>query len=215
MSRIRVMIVDDHEMVRKGLIHFLEMSDGIEICGEAASGEECLQKLEREQPDVLLLDLSMPGMGGAKAAEEVRKRWPAVKVIILTSFAEEEMVVRALQAGAHSYLLKTCSPGRLESSIHSVMKGQSIVDPAVTHILIGQMNKPSTQTPAEAESITPREREVLYCIAQGMSNKEIAAQLFIGIKTVKTHVSNLLEKLELSDRTQLAIYAHQTGLHKK
>jgi DNA-binding NarL/FixJ family response regulator len=211
MNLIRIVIVDDHPMVRHGLKSFLDLSDDIEVCAEASSGEEALQVVKQVRPEVVLMDLSMPGIGGIEGTQLLRQQHPHLKIIALTSHSEEDVVVKALQAGANSYLLKTCSPDRLETAIRDVVQGKSTIDPAVTHILVGQMQRPKEK---QVEALTPREKEVLYWIAQGRSNKEIGEVLHIGIKTVKTHVSHLLEKLQLTDRTQLAIYAHENDLHR-
>jgi DNA-binding NarL/FixJ family response regulator len=211
MNLIRIVIVDDHPMVRHGLKSFLDLSDDIEVCAEASSGEEALRVVKQARPEVVLMDLSMPGMGGIEGTQLLRQQHPHLKIIALTSHSEEDVVVKALQAGANSYLLKTCSPDRLETAIRDVVQGKSTIDPAVTHILVGQMQR---QKEKQVEALTPREKEVLYWIAQGRSNKEIGEVLHIGIKTVKTHVSHLLEKLQLTDRTQLAIYAHENDLHR-
>lgn len=201
-------------MVRRGIANFLQWSEDIEVCGEADSGERALELVAGSLPDVVLMDLSMPGMGGIEATQRIKKQHPTIKVIVLTSYAEDEMVFGALEAGAESYLLKNCSPDKLDEAVKSLMRGSATIDPVVAPLLIQKMQRQSVREVPSVHALTPREKEVLYWIAQGRSNKEIGDELCIGIKTVKTHVSHLLEKLALSDRTQLAIYAHQNGYHE-
>jgi NarL family two-component system response regulator LiaR len=212
--RIRVLIVDDHAVVRQGLRTFLGMLPDIEIAGEAVDGIAAAEAVQRLHPDVVLMDLVMPGMDGVEATRKVREAHPDVKVIVLTSFAEEDKVFPALRAGASGYLLKDVKPTELAETIRAVARGESRLAPDVTKkvlsgIAAGGPSGGAAAAPAGA--LTPREEEVLRCLARGRSNKEIAADLFIAEKTVKTHISSILAKLELADRTQAAVFAVKHG----
>jgi NarL family two-component system response regulator LiaR len=210
MAKISVLIVDDHGVVRQGLRTYLELVDDLEVVGEAENGLEAVAQVRRHQPDVALMDLVMPEMDGIEATRQICAISPSTKVIVLTSFADDEQVFPAIKAGASGYLLKDVSPADLASAIRAVHAGETHLHPDVTKRLVDQLASPSTdQGPDE---LTPRETEVLRLIAEGMSNREIAQALTISEKTVKTHVSNILSKLHLADRTQAAIYAHQHGL---
>lgn len=214
---IQVMIIDDHDMVRLGLKTYLLMEPRIRVIGEAGSGAEGLRLLEKlsaegeaSLPHVVLMDLMMPGMNGIEATAEVLKRYPSVKVVMLTSFLEEDMVVKAIEAGAISYVLKTIQADQLIQVIEGAARGMPILVSEVSQALTRGLRQRTAQN--DEEGFTVREKEVLLLIADGKSNKEIADELHISIKTVKTHVSNLLMKCALDDRTQLAIYAHRKGL---
>lgn len=211
--RIRVLIVDDHAVVREGLRTFLGMLPDIEIAGEAADGASAVEAAAKRHPDVVLMDLVMPGMDGVEATRKVREAHPDVKVIVLTSFAEEDKVFPALRAGASGYLLKNVKPAELAETIRAVARGESRLAPDVTTKVLSGLaaGGPAGEGTAAAEALTPRETEVLRCLAHGRSNKEIAADLFIAEKTVKTHISSILAKLELSDRTQAAVFAVKHG----
>jgi len=204
---IRVVIADDHPVVRQGLRTFLDSRDGITVVGEAATGEQAVARAGRLRPDVVLIDLVMPEMGGLEAITRIRARDPDVKVIVLTSFAGDDQVVPAVRAGATGYLLKDVEPAELERAIRAAHRGQALLDPAVTAQVLREITQPRA-----ADRLTPREREVLALLGQGRSNREIARALVVTEKTVKTHVSNLLAKLGLADRTQAAIYAVREGL---
>lgn len=214
---INVMIVDDHDMVRLGLKTYLLMEPRIRVAGEAGSGPDALKQLERlaaagpdQLPDVMLMDLMMPGMDGIETTAEVLKRYPAIKVVMLTSFLEEEKVVKAIEAGAISYVLKTIQAEQLIHVIDGASRGMPVLVSEVSQALTRGLRQRTAQN--DEEGFTVREKEVLLLIADGKSNKEISDELHISIKTVKTHVSNLLMKCGLEDRTQLAIYAHRKGL---
>lgn len=211
---IKVMIVDDHDMVRLGLKTYLLIEPRIRVVGEAGSGSEALRTLEKMAesglPDVLLMDLMMPEMDGIQAAAQVLQRYPGMKIIMLTSFLEEDKVVKAVEAGAVSYVLKTVSAEQLIAVIDGAYRGLPVLNPEVSQALTRGLRQRTAQA-EEDEGFTMREKEVLLLIADGKSNKEIADELHISIKTVKTHVSNLLLKCGLEDRTQLAIYAHRKG----
>jgi NarL family two-component system response regulator LiaR len=206
--RIRVLIVDDHAVVREGLRTFLGMLPDIEIAGEAVAGAGAVEAAAKVHPDVVLMDLVMPGMDGVEATRKVREQNPDARVIVLTSFAEEEKVFPALRAGAAGSLLKDVKPAELAETIRAVARGESRLSPDVTKKVLSGI---AAGGPGGAAALTPREEEVLRCLARGRSNKEIAADLFIAEKTVKTHISSILAKLELADRTQAAVYAVKHG----
>lgn len=207
---IRVLIADDHAVVRQGLRTFLELQDGIEVVGEAGDGEEALAAIERLAPDVVLMDLVMPRLDGLAAIERLRERPGAPRVIVLTSFGDER-ILPAIRAGAAGYLLKDVEPPELVRAIRGVHAGESLLDPTLTATLMEQLARGGPRHDA-AQSLTSREREVLGLIARGLSNKRIARELGVAEKTVKAHVSNILGKLDLSDRTQAALYAVKEGL---
>lgn len=208
--RIRVLIVDDHPVVREGLRVFLELQDDMEVVGEAADGEEAVAQVARIRPDVVLMDLVMPRMDGIEAIRRVRDVRPATKVIALTSFAEDSKVFPAVKAGAAGYLLKDAQPQELATAIRTVYRGDALLHPRVAAKLMHEFAQEEPR--AGGGALTEREREVLRLVARGMSNKEIAAELTVAEKTVKTHVSNILQKLHLADRTQAALYAVKEGL---
>jgi DNA-binding NarL/FixJ family response regulator len=218
-SPIRVLIVDDHEIVRQGLRTFLELQDNapglpIEVAGEAADGAEAVALSARLQPDVILLDLVMPVMDGITAIPQIVARAPRARIIILTSFGEEARIFPALRAGAHGYLLKDVRPDDLVRAIRSAQLGWFQLYPDVGRKLVAAATEetPATGNAGPAADLTGREREVLRLLAAGRSNREIAAELVIGQTTVKSHVSSILDKLHLEDRTQAAIYALRHGL---
>ncbi|RAV22561.1 response regulator [Paenibacillus contaminans] len=216
-GEIKVLIVDDHDMVRLGLKTYLLLEADIRVVGEAANGKEAADMLERnevELPDVILMDLMMPVMDGVEATERIIGKLPQMKIVMLTSFLEEEKVVKAIEAGAVSYVLKTISSDQLVHVIRGAHQGMPVMNSEVSQALTRGLRQRSVQQDGD-EGFTIREKEVLLLIAEGKSNKEIADELHISIKTVKTHVSNLLMKCEMEDRTQLAIYAHRKGLAAK
>ncbi|NLY52364.1 MAG: response regulator transcription factor [Firmicutes bacterium] len=207
-EKIRVLVVDDHEMVRLGLVSYLETEPAIEVVGQEADGAAAVESAAKLKPDVILMDLVMEGADGIQATKTIVSQNSHVKVIALTSFAEDDLIYRALEAGAAGYLLKTATAAEITQSIFSVAQGQTVFDPHIAKKLVE-----NRQTDALPHlRLTEREWEVLTLIAAGLSNQEIADNLHIGVKTVKTHVSNILSKLELSDRTQAAVYAHRHGL---
>lgn len=207
-DRIRVLIVDDHEMVRIGLAAYLNTKSDIEVVGEASNGRQGIDLAESFQPDVILMDLVMDGLDGIMATKEIKNRFPEIKVIVLTSFIEEDKVFPVLEAGAFSYLLKTSRAEDIERAVRDAAKGNPTIESKVTSMVINRLH----QEPLKHDSLTQRELEVLSLIGKGLSNKEIGEALFIGVKTVKTHVSNILDKIEVGDRTQAAIYANKHGL---
>lgn len=204
MDRISVLIVDDHPVVREGLRAFLELHEDLEIVGEAADGVEALEKVGQLVPDVVLMDLVMPRMDGIITIRQIRDLSPSTRILVLTSFSENDKVFPAIKAGAHGYLMKDIRPVELAESIRSVYKGESSLHSEIAKKLMDQLAQDEEAT---EDKLTLRETEVLRLIARGHSNKEIAAALLISEKTVKTHVSNILQKLHLADRTQAALYA--------
>lgn len=206
MDPITVMLIDDHRVVRQGLRDFLELQDDIEIVGEAASGEEGVALAREVLPDVVLMDLVMPGIDGVETTRRLKAASPSTKVIVLTSFADDNKVFPAIKAGAISYLLKDVSPEDLAHAIRAAQRNEAVLHPEVAARLMQEFSTPRPDE-APVEQLTPRELDVLRLIARGKSNKEIADTLIVSEKTVKTHVSNILSKLHLADRTQAAIYA--------
>lgn len=209
--KISVLIVDDHAIVRQGLRTFLELQDDLVIVGEAANGREGVEQAARLKPDVVLMDLVMPEVDGIRATQQVRALGFGTRIIALTSFIEDEKVIPAIQAGACSYILKDVSPDALVDAIRAAYRGEARLHPDVMRKLMEQVAQPPAP-PSTARDLTEREIDVLRSVACGMSNREIGEALFISEKTVKTHVSNILSKLGLEDRTQLAIYAIRNGL---
>lgn len=206
MDTISVLLIDDHRVVRQGLRDFLELQDDIEVVGEAGSGEEGVKLARELLPDVVLMDLVLPGIDGVEATRRVKAGSPSSRVIVLTSFADDNKVFPAIKAGAISYLLKDVQPQDLARAIRAAQRGEAVLHPDVASKLMQEFSSPRT-TDDSAEQLTERELDVLRLIAKGKSNKEIADVLIISEKTVKTHVSNILSKLHLADRTQAAIYA--------
>lgn len=203
--KIKVAIVDDHHMVRKGLLFFFKTQTDIEVVGEAANGKEAIDMIIRMNPDIVLMDLSMPDMNGVEATKELLKRNPSIKIVVVTSYADQDHVIPAIQAGAKAYHLKDVEPEELVETIREVYYGKSKLDPKIISLVFDHMSVSNEKE--KLNRLTKREADVLKEIAKGKSNKEIASSLFITEKTVKTHVSNLLSKLELSDRTQAALFA--------
>ncbi|MDQ0351684.1 NarL family two-component system response regulator LiaR [Alkalibacillus filiformis] len=211
MSQIKLVIVDDHDVVRKGIKTYLMTEDEIEVVGEASSGDEGADLVLKEKPDVVLMDLIMDNGTGIEATERIVDQLPDCKVIILTSYYDDEKVFPALEAGAFSYMLKTSSADEIAEAVKKAVNGENVIEPKVAGKMMTRMRSPEKQL---HEDLTQRELEVLICIGNGLTNTEISEKLFIGIKTVKTHVSHVLHKLEVQDRTQAAVYAHQKGLMK-
>jgi DNA-binding NarL/FixJ family response regulator len=210
---IAVLIVDDHAVVRRGLRAYLDGAAGIEVIAEAADGKEALEQLarlaaQRRLPQVVLMDVLMPRMDGITAIGAVRAAHPGVAVVVLTSFGEVERVQSALQAGAAGYLLKDADPDEVAAAIRAAARGEVHLDPAVAGRLTRQLVAPQTGLAA----LTPRERSILALVARGMSNREIAAELYISERTARTHVSHVLTKLQLTSRTQAALMAIREGL---
>ncbi len=211
-TRISVLIVDDHPIVRQGLRTLLELQDDIEVAGEAANGKVAVELAARLAPDVVLMDLVMPEVDGISATRQITALGKSTRVIALTSFVEDDKVIPAIQAGAVSFLLKDVAPTDLIDAIRAAYRGEARLHPQVMRKLMDQVTAQPSPPKFIASELTGREIEVLSLVAQGMSNHEIATRLVISEKTVKTHVSNLLSKLGLEDRTRLAIYAIRNGL---
>lgn len=207
---IRILLVDDHEMVRIGVSAYLQTQADMEVVGEAANGKEAVDKALELRPDIILMDMVMPEMNGAEATETIIAQWPDAKIVIVTSFLDDDKVYPALEAGAVSYILKTSNAKRIAEAIRETVKGQTVLEPEVTSKMMQRMR--SANETALHDQLTDREVEVLLLMANGKSNQEIADDLYIGIKTVKTHVSNILSKLDVQDRTQAVIYAFKHHL---
>ncbi|MGE7390592.1 response regulator [Streptomyces sp. NPDC004126] len=210
-GRIRVLLVDDHQVVRRGLRTFLEVQEDIEVVGEAADGAEGTARAEELRPDVILMDVKMPGTDGIEALRRLRDLENPARVLIVTSFTEQRTVVPALRAGAAGYLYKDIDPDALAGAIRSVHAGHVLLQPEVAEALLAAQDDQNGPG-GRPGSLTDREREVLGLIADGRSNREIARTLVLSEKTVKTHVSNILMKLDLSDRTQAALWAVRHGI---
>ncbi|WP_159723069.1 response regulator [Enterococcus sp. CSURQ0835] len=209
---IKVLLVDDHEMVRLGVSSYLSIQPDIEVVGEAENGLVGYEKALALRPDVILMDLVMDVMDGIESTKKILADWPEAKILIVTSFIDDEKVYPAIEAGASGYLLKTSTAQEIAEAIRATYQGERVLEPEVTDKVMAQLSGRNRHI--LHDELTNREREILLLIAQGMSNQEIADELFITLKTVKTHVSNILAKLEVEDRTQAAIYAFKHGLIK-
>jgi DNA-binding NarL/FixJ family response regulator len=213
-ERVRVFLVDDDDLMRAGLRSVLASDEAIEVVGEAADGTEAIESIRRLRPDVALMDIRMPGVDGISATREVLARSPEVRVVVLTTFEEDDYIFDALGAGASGFLLKRTKPEELIAAIHTVADGDSLLSPSVTRRVIDRMaTRPSpVATSRQLDSLTPREREVLELVGRGLSNREIADSFVIEESTVKTHVKRILMKLGLRDRVQAVIFAYETGM---
>ncbi len=209
---IKVLIVDDHHMVRRGLRFFLGTQPDFEVVGEATNGEEALIAAEAYHPNIILMDLMMPQMDGVEATKRIKASFPDIKIIVLTSFSDQDHVIPAIRAGASGYQLKDIEPDELVATIRSIYNGEIEWHPKITKKVMAHLTTNQEEEENLIMRLTEREKEVLAEIANGKSNKEIAIALIITEKTVKTHVSNILAKLELADRTQAALYAVKHGL---
>ena len=205
---IRILIVDDHAVVREGLRTFLDLQEGLEVVGEASDGEEAVQLALRLQPDVILMDLVMPKLDGVEAMRQLRESLPETRVIVLTSFLDDDRLLAAMRAGAAGYLLKDVQPQELARAVRAAHSGQALIDPTVAARLVDTLAEGPDENAAQ---LTPRENQVFDLIARGFSNKRIALELGVAEKTVKTHVSHVLAKLGVADRTQAALYAARLG----
>ena len=207
---ISVLLVDDHAVVREGLRSLLEVQDGIEVVGEAVDGEAAVREAEARRPDVVLMDLVMPRRDGVGAMRELRRRLPSARVIVLTSFADDDRLLPAVRAGAAGYLLNDADPQEVVRAVRAAHRGEALLDPSVAARLVDAIAEPPGTEPSER--LTPREQQVLALIARGLPNKLIARELGISEKTVKTHVGHVLAKLGVTDRTQAALQAVREGL---
>ncbi|MBP1947857.1 response regulator [Virgibacillus litoralis] len=207
---INVLFADDHEMVRIGVAAYLSAQQDIDVIAEAGDGGEAVELALDLRPDIILMDLVMEEMDGIEATTKIIEQWPEAKIIIVTSFLDDEKVYPALEAGATSYMLKTSKANEIAKAIRATYQGQSILEPEVTGKIMNRMREKPVDSPHD--QLTDREMEILMLVAQGKTNQEIADQLFIALKTVKVHVSNVLGKLEVQDRTQAVIYAFKNDL---
>jgi DNA-binding NarL/FixJ family response regulator len=212
---IRILMVDDHQVVRRGLRGFLDDETDLEVVGEAADGHEALGELARlaaedRLPDVVLMDLQMEPVDGIEATRQIRARYVGVEIVALTSFVDEECVHAALEAGASGYVVKDADPDEITAAVRAAYQGEFLLDAAVARRLMASLQNPRPQDPAA--ELTDREREILRLVAAGMANKEIAAELVISERTARTHVSNILRKLGFASRTQAALWAVREGL---
>jgi len=210
-NSIRVLIVDDHAIVRRGIGALLDTEPDITIVGQARNGSKAVEKASALKPDIILMDLVMPEMDGIEAITRITAENPQARILVLTSFGSDKKVLPALKAGALGYLLKMSSPEEMVEAIHRIHKGESWLDPVVARKLLHEISTPSSATPA-LDPLTERELTVLRLVAQGLSNREIASELVISEATVRTHVSNILSKLQLASRTQAALWALREGI---
>ncbi|MGE7918753.1 response regulator [Viridibacillus sp. NPDC093762] len=208
---IRILLADDHEMVRIGVSAYLQAQPDMEVVAEATNGQEAFDLSLKHRPDIILMDMVMPIMTGAEATAAIIKEWPQAKIMMVTSFLDDDKVYPALEAGAISYLLKTTNAKQIADAIRQTANGTPVLEPEVTSKMMKRLRQ--TDRPLH-EDLTEREKEILLLIAQGKANQDIANELFIALKTVKTHVSNILAKLEVQDRTQAVVYAFQHHLVK-
>lgn len=210
---ISVLLVDDHEMVRIGLAAVLDTEEGIEVVGEASNGHDGIRFAESYKPDVVLMDLVMEPIDGVETTRQILEVHPDCKIIVLTSFIDDSKLYPVIEAGAFSYLLKTSRATEIANAIRAAVRGQSVIEAQVAAKMMNRLRQPKVE-PASVlhEQLTDREMDVLKGVARGLSNQEIADELFIGVKTVKFHITNIFNKLEVEDRTQAAIYAHKHGI---
>jgi NarL family two-component system response regulator LiaR len=211
MDGVTVLIADDHPVVRQGLRTFLDLQDGVSVIGEAATGAEAVANVEELLPDVVLMDLVMPDLDGIEAARRIRDVSPSTKVIVLTSYADDEKIFPAIKAGAAGYLLKDVEPDEIANGIRRAQRGEALLHPKIAARVMREV----TEEKAEGEVLTARELDVLRGLARGLSNKAIAEELVVSEKTVKTHVSNILAKLHLAHRTEAALYAVRERLFEQ
>ncbi len=219
-TRIRVLIVDDHAMVRRGMRDFLDLHEDLEVVGEASDGKGALEAVETLRPDVVVMDLLMPGVDGIAATAEIKARHPSIEVVAITSFIEEDRITAAIEAGASGFLLKDAEADDLAAAIRAAHAGEVYLDPAVAGIVARRMRAGASQRASgqdgttAADRLTGRERDVMACLARGLSNQAIAAELGMAERTARTHVSNILAKLGLTSRTQAALFAVEHGLER-
>jgi DNA-binding NarL/FixJ family response regulator len=213
----RVLIADDDDLMRAGLVELLAGDPAIEIVGEASTGREAVERARRHHPDVVLMDVRMPELDGIAATRELARSAPATKVLMLTTFEQDDYIFGALRAGASGFLLKRTRPEELIAAVHTTAAGDSLLSPSVTRRVIDRMAQqptPDLADQAKLQDLTPREREVLGLVARGLPNREIARELVVEESTVRTHVKRILTKLGLHDRIQIVIFAYETGVNR-
>jgi DNA-binding NarL/FixJ family response regulator len=213
----RVLIADDDGLMRAGLVELLAGEPEIEVVGEAATGREAVDRARRLRPDIVLMDVRMPDLDGIGATRELTRAAPSARVLILTTFEQDDYVFGALRAGASGFLLKRSRPEELIAAVHTVAAGESLLSPSVTRLVIDRMAQqpvPELAAAAKLDALTPREREVLELIARGLSNREIATQLYVEESTIRTHVKRIQMKLALRDRVQIVIFAYESGVNR-
>jgi two-component system, NarL family, response regulator LiaR len=210
-KNIRILIIDDHAVVREGQRALIDTEKGMEVVGEGVDGIEAVEKTTELMPDVVLIDLIMPRMNGIEAIKKIKEEHPKMRILVLTSFAEDDKVYSAIKAGALGYLLKDASPDELLAAIRQVHRGESSMNAAIAEKLMRELQRSSDLPPTE-DPLTEREEEVLKLVAQGMVNQDIGEALFISERTVRTHVSHILDKLHLANRTQATLYALREGI---
>ena len=208
---VKVMLTDDHVLMREGIKHLLEFDGSVEVIEEASDGVECLEKLEKVTPDILLLDINMPDMNGIEVLEELKKRNSNIKVLILTVHSEVEYLIRAIDIGANGYILKDSGSAELKQAINTIMNNDSYIQPSLLPALNSRLINRDIDK-EKLESLTKRELEILKQVVGGMFNKEIAASLHISERTVKNHLSNIFKKIDVSDRTQAAVFAIRNNI---
>ncbi len=213
----RVLIADDDDLMRAGLVELLSGEPEIEIVGEASTGREAVERARRLHPDVVLMDVRMPDLDGIEATRELTRAAPRARVLILTTFEQDDYVFGALRAGASGFLLKRARPEELVAAVHTIARGDSLLSPSVTRRVIDRMAQqpiPELADQAKLAELTPREREVLELVARGLSNREIATELVVEESTIRSHIKRILMKLELRSRVQIAIFAYETGVNR-
>ncbi len=213
----RVLIADDDGLMRAGLVELLAGEPEIEVVGEAATGREAVDRARRLRPDIVLMDVRMPDLDGIGATRELTRAAPSARVLILTTFEQDDYVFGALRAGASGFLLKRSRPEELIAAVHTVAAGESLLSPSVTRLVIDRMAQqpvPELAAAAKLDALTPREREVLELIARGLSNREIATKLYVEESTIRTHVKRIQMKLALRDRVQIVIFAYESGVNR-
>lgn len=211
-ATIKILIAEDHALVRKGLWALLSSKSEIEIVGEAMDGNEAVHMAKSCSPDIILMDLEMPRRDGISAIQQIKRDSPQCKILVVTSYTEEERVISAIRAGADGYLLKTTVPDNLVRAIHDVMHDRRPLDPAITNSVIRELEQPSPAKEVWPDDLTDREVDIIRLVAKGYSNAQVAADLSLSDRTVSTHVSRILAKLKLENRTQIALYALRKGL---
>ena len=208
---IRILIADDHAIVREGIVYLASSRKDLEVVGEAEDGQQAVELAKKLKPDVIILDIVMPGMDGIRAADAICRENPEARILVMTSFAEEEKVFAAIKAGALGYVLKDSSPQALVQAIRDVHRGESSLHPSIARKLVNEISRPRRLPPTD-EPLTSREMDVLKLVAKGLTNQEIADKLVIGERTAGVHVGNILAKLHLANRTQAALWALREGL---